>query len=121
MSAPATADRRTQHFQRLFACTFSPPQFEQCLTSTPPNSFFGQLLRKLTALDAELAAVATERPLSEINRVDLAILRLILFESRHLQTAPKILVNEAVELAKRFGTEASPKFVNGVLAKILID
>jgi transcription antitermination protein NusB len=78
------------------------------------------ILQSSQQLDDLILSVAPERPVRDINRVDLAILRLILFESRNKQTPKKVLINEAVELAKEFGTESSPKFVNGVLGKLLI-
>lgn len=79
-----------------------------------------KIFKKIDDLDAQVKTVAPERPISEINKVDLAILRLILFESETKDTPKKVLINEAVELAKEFGTQNSPKFVNGVLGKLLI-
>jgi N utilization substance protein B len=51
--------------------------------------------------------------------VDRAILRLAHFEMTSGKTAPKIVVNEAVELAKRYSTERSPSFINALLDKVL--
>ena len=79
------------------------------------------MLSERESIDALIQSAAPERPLSEINKVDLAILRVIMFESRHHNTPPKVLVNEGIELAKAYGSDASSKFVNGVLAKLLID
>ena len=84
------------------------------------DEIIDQVLAEKEKLDQLVISVAPERPVSEINWVDLAILRLILFESEHKETPKKVLINEAVELAKEFGTESSPKFVNGVLGKLLI-
>ena len=53
--------------------------------------------------------------------VDRAILRLAHYEMMSGQTPPKVVVNEAVELAKRFSTERSPSFVNALLDKVLKD
>lgn len=78
------------------------------------------IIKSSQEIDELIIAVASERPVKDINRVDLAILRMILFESQNKQTPKKVLINEAVELAKEFGTESSPKFVNGVLGKLLI-
>jgi N utilization substance protein B len=50
--------------------------------------------------------------------VDRVILRMALYELRHLATPPGVVINEAVELAKRYGTEDSGRFVNGVLGTI---
>ena len=79
-----------------------------------------EILHVSQELDELIIMTAPERPVKDINRVDLAILRMILFESQNKQTPKKVLINEAVELAKEFGTESSPKFVNGVLGKLLI-
>lgn len=68
-------------------------------------------------LDEEIAALAPEFPLSQMAAVDRNILRIALYELRVLGDAPAAaIIDEAVELAKLFGSEASKKFVNGVLA-----
>ena len=78
------------------------------------------MLPDLPELDIVLQQFAPERPLSDINRVDLAILRLIFWEAEHKKTPKKVLIDEAVELAKEFGSDSSPRFVNGVLGKLLM-
>ncbi len=77
-----------------------------------------EILVDLEEIDKQIREHAPERPLSEINQVDLAILRLIVWEARHKKTPKKVLIDEAVELAKEFGSESSPRFVNGVLGKL---
>ncbi|MFN2519904.1 MAG: transcription antitermination factor NusB [Candidatus Limnocylindria bacterium] len=68
-------------------------------------------------LDAEVATLAPEFPIEQMARIDKNILRIALFELRYLGAAPAgVVIDEAVELAKLFGGEAAPKFVNGVLA-----
>lgn len=68
-------------------------------------------------LDAEIAALAPEFPLDQMPKIDRNVLRIALFELRVSGDAPAAaVIDEAVELAKLFGSEASPKFVNGVLA-----
>ncbi len=53
-------------------------------------------------------------------KIDLAILVLAIIEINYIKENPKeVVINEAVELAKKFSTEKSPKFINGVLADIL--
>lgn len=68
-------------------------------------------------LDAKLQPIAPEWPLEQIARVDRAILRLGLYELLFLKekVPPKVAINEAVELAKAFGSDNSSKFINGVL------
>lgn len=66
-------------------------------------------------LDAVIALHAPEWPVSQIAAIDRNILRMALWEIGVLSTPVKVAINEAVELAKVFGSEASPRFVNGVL------
>lgn len=59
---------------------------------------------------------------SRMNKVDLAILRLAVYELKWDEDIPKgVAINEAVELAKKFSGESAPAFINGVLAKIVED
>src|SRR5437764_7447808 len=68
-------------------------------------------------LDEEIQQLAPEFPVSQMAAVDRNVLRIALYELRVLGDAPAAaILDEAVELAKMFGSEASPKFVNGVLA-----
>jgi N utilization substance protein B len=71
-------------------------------------------------LDAELQPVAPEWPIDQIARMDRVILRIGLYELKYEKDVPaKVVINEAVELAKAFGSENSSKFVNGVLGTLL--
>ncbi|HSX35929.1 MAG TPA: transcription antitermination factor NusB [Patescibacteria group bacterium] len=70
-------------------------------------------------LDAELQPVAPDWPISEIARMDRVCLRMGLYELKHEKDVPaKVVINEAVELAKAFGSENSSKFINGVLGTV---
>ncbi len=75
------------------------------------------VLEQQSDLDAKIQPIAPEWPIDQIARVDRNILRIGLFELLHRQDAvpPKVAINEAVELAKSFGSDNSSKFVNGVL------
>ena len=67
-------------------------------------------------LDEEIQQLAPEFPVSQMAAVDRNVLRIALYELRVLGDAPAAaILDEAVELAKLFGSEAAPKFVNGVL------
>ncbi len=68
-------------------------------------------------LDDKIRPLAPEWPLEQIARIDRNILRLGLYEllNRGEQVPPKVAINEAVELAKAFGSDNSSKFINGVL------
>jgi N utilization substance protein B len=70
-------------------------------------------------LDAEITAAATGWRLERMPAVDRNIIRLALYELRSGQTPVGVVVSEAVNLAKRFSTERSGAFVNGVLAKLI--
>lgn len=60
--------------------------------------------------------------MERLNKVDVAILRLAIYEILYREDIPyKVSVNEAVELAKIFSEDASPAFINGVLAEIIND
>lgn len=75
------------------------------------------VVAKLAELDDALRPLAPEWPLEQVARVDHTILRLSLYELLHCsdKVPPKVAINEAVELAKAFGSDSSSKFVNGVL------
>lgn len=68
-------------------------------------------------LDALIQPIAPEWPIDQIARVDRTILRMALYELTECADVvpPKVAINEAVELAKAFGSDNSSKFVNGVL------
>lgn len=74
-------------------------------------------LEKQEELDNHIRPLAPEWPLEQIARIDRNILRLGLYELlfRAEQVPPKVAINEAVELAKAFGSDNSSKFINGVL------
>ena len=70
------------------------------------------------AADAEVASLTPEWPTHRQPVVDRSLLRLAWYEMTLGGTPPKVVINEAVELAREFSTEKSPLFINGVLDKI---
>ena len=71
-------------------------------------------------LDAQLQPLAPEWPMSQIARMDRMVLRIGAYELLHVtDIPPKVVINEAVELAKAFGGDNSSKFINGVLGTLL--
>lgn len=71
-------------------------------------------------LDAQLQPIAPEWPIDQIARMDRVVLRIGLYELQfEKDVPPKVVINEAVELAKAFGGENSSKFVNGVLGTVM--
>lgn len=84
------------------------------------NPLAQQIIKNIQKIDEEISQSAPEWPLERINKIDLAILRLAVFELLVQKKEPsKVIIDEAVELAKEFGSENSPSFVNGVLGNIL--
>jgi len=84
--------------------------------------YFQLLLLEVPAHVEEVDQVITphlSRPIKEIDPVELAILRLATYELLYHPDIPyRVVINEAVELAKTFGAEAGHKFVNGILDKV---
>ena len=76
-----------------------------------------KVVENFDTLDAALAPMAPEWPISSIAAIDRNVLRMGLYELSECRDAipPKVAINEAVELAKAFGSENSSKFINGVL------
>ena len=73
----------------------------------------------LADIDAHIQSAAREWPLQQMARIDKNILRLAIYEILFNNTVPaKAAINEAVELAKSFGSDTSSRFVNGVLGTI---
>lgn len=85
------------------------------------TEFIERLVRGVCAkkaeLDAILQPIAPEWPIEQIARIDRNILRMAIYELKESSDVvpPKVAINEAVELAKAFGSDNSSKFVNGVL------
>jgi N utilization substance protein B len=83
--------------------------------------YFQLLLRGVTTNVTEIDAVISpyvDRPLDDIDQVEKAILRVAVFELKDCADVPyRVVINEAIELAKLFAADDSHKFVNGVLDK----
>lgn len=73
------------------------------------------------AIDAALEARAENWRLSRMTVVDRSLLRMAAFEILYSEVPPAVAADEAVELAKRYGAESSPRFVAGILAKLIAD
>lgn len=74
----------------------------------------------LPDIDKHIASAAPEWPIDKIAKIDLAILRLAVYElTIEKKEPPKVIIDEAIELAKEYGNEHSSQFVNGVLGTIL--
>lgn len=114
MKTPADPrhQRRRRAAQALFTWSFQNGKVEDKLAN--------QVIQSLNKIDQVIAKCAPEWPIDQINRVDLSVLRLAIFELIiKKKEPPKVIIDEAVELAKEFGGESSPGFINGVLGAIL--
>lgn len=84
------------------------------------NDKCSEIIAKIPELDEAINASTTGWKTSRMGKVDLSIIRLAVYEIKYEEDVPaKVAINEAVELAKLYGTDNSASFVNGVLAKFV--
>ena len=97
--------------------------FQETTLDKKSSVFIQDLAYKVIAASKELDEIiqqyAPNWPISQLSAVDRNILRLAIYEmNMSQQVSVQIAINEAVELAKRFGGESTPRFVNGVLGSV---
>jgi len=103
--------KRSELLQKLFVLGFESTTVDPELESIQEN---------LPKLDEEIKKHATRYPLDKLAKVDLAVLRLAMYELIiEKKNPPKVIIDEAVTLAREFGNEKSYSFVNGVLGSVL--
>ncbi|MDO8270027.1 MAG: transcription antitermination factor NusB [Candidatus Levybacteria bacterium] len=104
--------KRQEVVQLLFSYSF----LEQSITNPKAQ----EIISKVSEIDETISKIAPEFPIEKINKVDLAILRLAIYELQFdKKTPPKVIIDESIELGKEFGGEATPAFINGALGKYL--
>lgn len=104
---------RMKTMQALFAYEFGSKKSYVYENVTP-------IIEQLDRIDSIIEKSAPAFPTEKIARVDLSILRLAIFELLIVKkNPPKVIIDEAIELAKEFGGETSGSFVNGVLGSVL--
>ena len=95
---------------------------EECTLSEEVVAFARDLLQGILEnkeeVDALIGRFAPAWPVDQLPSVDRNILRLGIYEIWFKKIPAKVVINEAVELAKSFGADGSPKFVNGVLGSV---
>lgn len=107
-------DPRHQRRQHIIQEIFS-TEFHQQEVSADSKD----VLKHKDFLDNQIHQAAPDFPVDKINRIDLAILRLAIYELLVEKKVPQnVVIDEAIELAKEFANETSPSFVNGVLGHI---
>ena len=80
-----------------------------------------KIFGKRKGIDKYIEKAAPEFPVEKINKTDLAILRLAIYEMMIEKKEPtKVIIDEAIELAKEYGGETSPQFINGALGNLKI-
>lgn len=93
--------------------------FAESFTKQPSkNEAVNHILKNLKKIDKIISDAAPTWPIDKINKIDLAILRVSVYELLNEETPPKVVIDEAVELAKEYGSESSSGFVNGVLGSV---
>jgi len=98
--------------QHLFSA-----QFQQ-----KPDNIVKPIWSKLAEIDPLIIATAPEWPIAKLNPIDLAILRLAVYELTIDKKVPyKVIIDEAIELAKEYGSSNSSAFINGALGKLVKD
>lgn len=103
--------RRIQLMRKLFEYDFN--------QEIKPSKNLEPIIEHMDKIDEKIASAAPLWPIKQINRIDLAILRLAVFELLLKKAPEKVVIDEAIELAKGYGGDASPSFINGVLGKVL--
>lgn len=108
-------DPRHTRRQKLVEDLFRIEFHKQNISSDAKN-----ILSKKEIIDKIIKRAAPEFPIDKINKVDLAILRLAVYELTIEKKEPmRAVVDEAVELAKEYGGQTSPGFINGALGNII--
>lgn len=109
-------ERRTETVQNLFAYTF---RFD--VGNLPfPSPLSLDIIENIPLIDKTITSLAIKFPIDKIAKMDLSILRLAVYELMIKPTEPKkVIINEAIELAKELGGEKSYSFINGVLGTLI--
>lgn len=106
--------KRMKVVQELFAASFDETQTLDQETQ--------EIWNKKDEIDPIIEKTAPDWPLDKLNKIDLAILRLAIWELVFDKKEPvRVIIDEAVELGKGMGSENSPSFINGVLGTIVKD
>lgn len=106
--------KRITIIQNLFAKSFSDK------TRTCKDIAFTVILQNINKIDTVIEKTAPQFPIEKISKIDVAILRLAIYELLFEKKEPqKVIIDEAIELAKEFGGDGSPAFINGVLGHIV--
>ena len=114
--------QRIKLMQELFSYGFNKQSFSANKSYQSENKKFRLILSRIEEVDKGIEKSAPKWTVEKINHLDLAILRLAVYELIiEKKNPPKVTVDESIELAKEYGSEASPGFINGALGKLIAD
>ena len=94
------------------------------ITDKNARKYVRKLVRGIQSNDSEIEKVIVEKlkpdwPIERISKVNIAILKIAIYEILYADVPYKISINEAIELAKTYGEDSSASFINGVLANVV--
>jgi len=102
--------KRERLIKKLFSYSFQEKKI---------NKDLKPIINNLKKIDKLISKCAPSWPIKKLNKVDLAILRLAIHELIKKENPKKVIIDEAIELAKQYGSDNSAKFINGVLGTVL--
>lgn len=117
---------REKALQALFQIDMSGADTKEALNhvldESPSDAFLEELIfgtvKNIGAIDKEISRHLERWSIERLAKVDLNILRIGTYELKYSNVPPNVAINEAVEVAKKFGDEKSGQFINGILSKI---
>lgn len=110
--------RRVRIIKALYALNFSNAQPDSL--KKDDQEFLRSIVKQLPTINQQINLYSTRFGVDKMVKIDLSILQLGVFELLYDQKAPsKVVIDEAIEIAKEFGSNKSPNLINGILAKIL--
>jgi N utilization substance protein B len=125
-------DGRVAALQYLYAWSINPPAnldedlrvFFEALEQPRDHYSFGEeliagVIKNQVAIDAQIRVLAQNWEFERIAKIDLAILRIAMFEMLHRNDIPPVVsINEAVDISKQFSNADSKRFINGILDRL---
>lgn len=109
--------KRIEIIKTLFALGF---KNNKVYEDQKNNTTISKIIKNLEKIDMTIVKHAPKYPIEKISKIDLAILLLSVYEMLiEKKNPPKVIIDEAVELAKEYGNERSYSFINGVLGALV--
>lgn len=111
--------KRIKIVQNLYAHTFH--RLKTDILPFPQISKTYEIIKKTSKIDSLINRYAKKFKAEKIAKIDLAILRWAIYEFEQKELPPKVIIDEAIELAKELGAERSYAFINAILGKVLTE